>query len=190
MDKYYKQATKYLEKKDTEKALTTFIVGVDSGFHKCAYGLVKAVTTIGSFTLTEDEAISIYQKSYPKLKEMALMGDHEAMFMIGYGILQGFVEDDDEPCFYWFEKAFSLGNQDAGQALIDFAETESKFVLYDINDKPYTPEFAYILMHTIDVIRAEVDGTTLDDLGISDLLREEKLRREIHRASEDYDYEE
>ena len=113
MDKYYQRAKFCVENKDVEGALDCFVAGLERGHIKCAYGIVHAVTTYGSPTMTDEEAISIYNASYEKIKLLAEEGDTEAMVMVADGIRYGFVEDDDEPYSYWLEKAAEGGCREA-----------------------------------------------------------------------------
>ena len=185
MDKYYRKAEKYIEENDVESALTVFVSGVDHGYEKCAYGLIKTVMTFGSYVFDELEAVSIFKENYQKIKEKAENGDTEAMVMIAEGERLGFI-DDDETYFYWLEKAKSLGNKDADRILLEIEEFEEpiKILVQDEDDYEKFREVSPFGLP--DVVRAEPDATMLDDYGISDVLKEEKLRREILEASQEY----
>ena len=116
MDKYYQKAVKYLKGQDVERALTTFISGVDNGCPKCAFGVLKIAIEISTRTLTEDEAISIFNSCYDEIHSLADGGDDEAMIMVAEAIRYGIVEDED-PYFMWLWRAFELGNTDAADML-------------------------------------------------------------------------
>ena len=113
IDKYYERAQEYVENNDVEKAITTFIAGLDHGCVKCAFGVIHTLMSHRSYTMTEDEAISIFDSSYSDIKRLAEEGDTEAMVMVAEGIRYGFVEDDDEPYLFWLMKAAELGDKSA-----------------------------------------------------------------------------
>ena len=113
IDKYYEKANKLIENDEVEEAITTFIAGLDHGCVKCAYGVIHTVMNHCSYTMTEDEAISIFSSSYSKIKLLAEEGDTEAMVMVAEGIRHGFVDDYDEPYLFWLTKAAELGDKGA-----------------------------------------------------------------------------
>ena len=113
IDKYYEKANKLIENDEVEEAITTFIVGLDHGCVKCAYGVIHTVMNHCSYTMTEDEAISIFSSSYAKIKLLAQEGDTEAMVMVAEGIRYGFVDDYDEPYLFWLTRAAELGDKGA-----------------------------------------------------------------------------
>lgn len=94
-----------------EKAITHLISGLDCGYVKCSFGIAQTVMNYGSYTMTEDEAISMYCSSYSKIRLLAEEGDTEAMVMVAEGIRYGFVEDDNEPYLFWLTKAAELGDE-------------------------------------------------------------------------------
>ena len=181
MDKNYQKAVNYLNKREIEKALTTFIRGIDRGEAKCAFGVLKIVTDIGTPTFLEQEAVDIFTARYFDILAMAEDGDDEAMVMVAEAIRCGFV-DDDEPYFMWLYRARSLGNADAAAIL---AEVESAYALDYIGlDDGEFGEQALILgerglVGTEDsegfpsdggetVLLADADDLLLDDLGVYD----------------------
>ena len=113
IDKYYEKANKLIENDEAEEAITTFIAGLDHGCVKCAYGVIHTVMNHCPYTMTEDEAISIFSSSYSKIKLLAEEGDTEAMVMVAEGIRHGFVDDYDEPYLFWLTKAAELGDKGA-----------------------------------------------------------------------------
>lgn len=119
MDKYYSRAQQYIKKRETEEALTILVTGLELGHPKCAYGIVHTVVNFGSYTMSEDEAVSIFRSNYAQIKCLAEEGDTEAMVMVAEGMRYGFVdEDDSEPYIFWLTKAAESGDKDA-MALIE-----------------------------------------------------------------------
>ena len=112
-DKYYKRANRLVRDNMIEEALTAFIAGVDHGCPKCAFGLLYTVFEHGSYTLSVDEAIGIFDAFYPDIRSLADGGDDDAMVMVAQGIRYGFINDYDEPYMLWLAMAARLGNTDA-----------------------------------------------------------------------------
>lgn len=106
-----------------EDAVTAFIVGVERGFVKCAFGLCKTVISYTVYTVSEEEAISIFTEVYSELKKLA-QGDTEAMVMVAESLRLGFVDDEDEPYLFWLERAASLGNERAYAVLTELEEDD------------------------------------------------------------------
>lgn len=139
IDRYYQKANQYIAQNQIEEALTTFISGVDKGCAKCAFGILQTTITYGSYTMTEDEAISIFQSCYDGIKRLAETGDDEAMFIVAQSIRYGFVEDGDEPYLFWLQKAADLGNE---EALILMHELDSDLLpLQQPEESEDLPEF-------------------------------------------------
>ena len=102
-----------IENGEVEEAITTFVKGVDHGYFKCAYGIIHTVMNHRLYTMTDDEAISIFSSAYSDIKLLAQEGDTEAMVMVAEGIRLGFVEDDDESYLFWLTKAAECGDKSA-----------------------------------------------------------------------------
>lgn len=112
MDKYYCSALKKRERKDIEGAIDDFIAGLARGHVKCAFGLLRLICEMGSNTMGEEEAISIFSKVYPKIKEEAQAGDARSMFIVAEAVRLGFVEEEEPYGFYLCEAA-SMGDEEA-----------------------------------------------------------------------------
>lgn len=181
MDKNYKKAVGYLNKRDIEKALTTFLRGIDRGEVKCAFGVLKIVTEIGTPSFVEEEAIDIFRERYSDILAMAENGDDEAMVMVAEAIRHGFAEDC-EPYFFWLYRAKSLGNTDAAAIL---AEVESIYAFDYVGlDEPDSAELtliggedALVLSEKKvplpsekgeQVLLADADDLLLEELGVYD----------------------
>lgn len=181
MDKNYKKAVNYLKKREIEKALTTFVRGIDHGEVKCAFGILKIVTEIGTPSFVEDEAIEIFQTRYYDILAMAEDGDDEAMVIVAEAIRCGFAEDS-EPYFMWLYRAKSLGNPDAAAIL---AEVESiyafDYIGLDEGDVSSLPKIGgggtlvpgeerlpVPSDGTEQVLLADADDMLLEDLGVFD----------------------
>ena len=104
---------KQIENDEVEEAITTFIAGLDHGCVKCAFGVIHTVMNHCSYTMTDDEAISIFSSSYSDIKLLAEEGDTEAMVMVAEGIRYGFVDDDEESYLFWLTRAAELGDKGA-----------------------------------------------------------------------------
>ena len=186
---YYKRASNLLKRKEVERALTVFLQGVDKGFAKCAYGIVQAVTTQGSPTFTQEEAISIFNESYEKIKALASQGDTEAMVMVAEGIRYAFVDDEDEPYLFWLNKAKEMGNKDAEFILEEIDKLYEPITITITDDFGNSTTAELSPDETADVLHAEPDNILLEDYGIADILREEKRRAQILMSDPNYDPE-
>ena len=121
---YYKNSYKLLQEMKIERAITGFCRGLDAGCAKCAYGILDAVVNYGSHTVSEDEAIRIFQNNYPYIKSLAEERDSDAMVIIAEGVRHGFLEDADEPYFLWLHMAAELGNPKAAAILSELERDE------------------------------------------------------------------
>lgn len=141
MDKYYQRAEKYIKSNKVEKALSVFLKGLECGYKKCAYGLLKTVINMKSRTFTDDEAIDIFKSSYLSIRSMAENGDDEAMVIVAESILNGIV-DDEEPYLMWLYKASALGNERAAEILneLDLRDSESEEKFDGFIDRTLTVE--------------------------------------------------
>jgi hypothetical protein len=182
MDKYYLKALEYLEAHDVERALTAFIGGVDRGFAKCGFGILKIAVEIGTNTLTEDEALSIFLSCYDEIRLMADGGDDEAMVMVAEAIRYG-VADDDDPYFLWLWRAFELGNIAAADIL---AELDREMIaeeltlaagtaLVALSDGATDPEAAYTQNINYErkeehTLISDADPFLIEDCGIADVM--------------------
>jgi hypothetical protein len=134
IERYYIKGRALAEKNELEDAITTFLMGLGRGECKCAYGLLHALTHNCSYTMSEEEGISIFGSYYPQIKSLAQAGDTEAMFMVAEGIRLGFVEGEDEPYLFWLEKAASLGDPYAQDLLRELEETDDPLGVPDLSE--------------------------------------------------------
>lgn len=161
---YYEKAQNHVKINEVEEAITAFIAGLDRGDAKCAYGLVHTVINRGSYTVTEEEAISMFSSSYPGLRLLAREGDPEAMVMVAEGIRYGFVDEEDEPYLFWLIKAAELGHEGAMAILEEL----------DLSDDPWALPGAAVAV-TADALEGmdATDRLLLDDLpepgGVEDM---------------------
>ena len=209
IDKYYERAMDYLENDDVENAITTFISGLEHGHVKCAFGPIHTLMRCCSYTMTEDEAISIFTSSYLKIKLLAQNGDTEAMVMVAEGIRYGFVEDDDEPYFFWLVRAAELGDKRAIAILEELDVPDNPWPLPGTT--PFITAEARDSMDATDLILlddhlyseyleniTEVELTTEEDkstnepdyilyeeLGINAYLKEKKRQYELRKCRDD-----
>lgn len=160
IDKYYKTATTYLQHNNVERAITAFVAGLDNGSVKCAYGVLSAVTKYKSHTLTDDEALDIFESNYKDIKKLAEDGDAEAMVMVAESIKNGFAEDD-EPYMYWIQRASESGD---AVAISLIREEEDDGDDSDLFDEKTADKFVDQLKDT--VLQSDPDETVLDDLGL------------------------
>ena len=160
------------ELSDTERRISSFIKGLDGGDPKCAFRLLDTVINVGSTTVTEDEAISIFQSAYPGIKALAEGDDTEAMLMVADGIRYGFV-DDDEPYMYWISRASALGNAKAAERSELHLNDESLAVVpvseQILKDCEIPDECVLI---------ADADFLVREELGINDHLDESRKKRD------------
>ena len=186
-------ATKALQSKtsDIERRISSFIKRFDRGDPKCAFRLLDTVINVGSITVTEDEAILIFQSAYQDIKALAEDGDTEAMLMVADGIRYGFV-DDEEPYMYWISRASALGNAKAAEAEAEFDREENPLYLPDpvnaaeryVNDEslavvPVSENTANDSEIPDDrVLIADADFLVREELGINDYLDEPRKKRE------------
>ena len=201
IDKYYKKASLYIESRDVERAITLFISGLERGCHKCAYGIVRAVTSFGSYTMTDDEAISIFISSYPNIKLLAEEGDTEAMVMVAEGVRYGFV-DDEEPYELWLNKASELGNEDADAILRElglrddwelpdemYLALDSVLDFMDDTDRlllDYHSKAEEELDDSDDhALIAELDDELSEQFGINLILKERQRSYELEKCRDD-----
>lgn len=204
IDTYYRKAIRFIELGDTEEAITAFISGVDHGFVKCAYGLLDTVIRYGSFTVTEDEAISVFESNYPSLRLVAEEGDAEAMVMVAEGIRLGFVDDEDEPYLYWLKRAESLGEPKAYEILDELDESDDPFALPVADPEMGEPTDDSDLLLLDDPTDgwddlsdvpedvaplAEPDWMVNEELGIDYLLKRRAYLEELMKARDTYSYE-
>jgi hypothetical protein len=164
---------------------------------------LDAVLNNGSTTVTEDEAISIFQSAYPAIKSLAEGGDTEAILMVAEGIRYGFV-DDDEPYMYWVSRASALGDAKADKLLDEYDREESPLYLPDpanaaerskmhINDESLAvvPVSERILkdceIPDECVLISEADYLVREELGINDYLDEVRKKRDKLSADGWYD---
>ena len=178
MDRYYKRAMEHLRMEDREGAIDCFVAGIERGYHKCAYGLLRLVTERGSLTFTEGEAVSIFESSYEKIKEIATQGDTEAMVMVAQAMRLGFIDDESETYFLWLEMAKRKGSRVAERLLAQIEEMEAEEEQAPKEEDEWGELIIKPNQFGLDVagIRAEPDKTMLDDLGVADMLRQHALR--------------
>ena len=158
--------------------------------------------SVGSITVTEDEAISIYQSAYPGIKALAEGGDTEAMLMVADGIRYGFV-DDDEPYMYWISRASALGDAEALRAESEYDRAESVICLSSPSSMPegyaqHANDEALAIVPVGEglpmdseipdecVPIADADFLVREELGIDDYLRERRMENNPN-VSEWYD---
>ena len=161
------------------------------------------VLNSGSITVTEDEAISIFQSAYPDIKALGEGGDTEAMLMVAEGIRNGFV-DDDEPYMYWVSGASALGDAKADKLLDEYDREESPLYLPSPETMPerYAQDTKDDVLAVVPVsekilnigeipdecvLIADADFLVRDELGIDDYLRERQMEKNSMNVSEWYD---
>ena len=189
IDKYYKKALKQIESDQIEKAITTFISGLDHGFVKCAYGILHTVTELGSYTVAEDEAIDIFSSNYQSIKHLAEEGDSEAMVMVAYGILNGFVDDEDEPYMLWLTRAASLGNTDAAALLRDNGYGGCVELSDTLGSEELPSEREINAISMLDrTLTSDADYVIGEFYGINEHCKSQRIRRELDKSKEDYSY--
>ena len=193
-DQYYKKGMDLIERNEVEQAITAFITGLDQGECKCAYGILHAVTHFCSYTMSEEEGVSIFDTAYPQIKSLAQEGDSEAMFMAADGIRLGFVEDADEPYLFWLEKAAALGDPRAIDVLQDLDDTADPWGLPDVSKYLAGEEMdetdMLLLeqsMEDIDlpeehVLLDEPDFVLREQFGINDHLKRKEMRYELMKC--------
>jgi hypothetical protein len=164
---------------------------------------LDVVLNNGSITVTEDEAISIFQSAYPDIKALAGGGDTEAMLMVAEGIRYGFV-DDDEPYMYWVSRASALGDAKADKILDEYDREESPLYLPSPETMPerYEQDTKDDVLAVVPVgekklnigeipdecvLIADADFLVRDELGIDDYLRERQMEKNSMNVSEWYD---
>ena len=157
----------------------------------------------GSTTVSEDEAISIFQSAYQDIKSLAEGGDTEAMLMVAEGIRYGFV-DDDEPYMYWVSRASALGDTKADKLLDEYDREESPLYLPSPETMPerYGKDTKDDVLAVVPmsekklnigeitdecVLIADADFLVRDELGIDDYLRERQMEKNSMNVSEWYD---
>ena len=157
----------------------------------------------GSITVTEDEAISIFQSAYQDIKSLADGGDTEAMLMVAEGIRYGFV-DVDEPYMYWVSRASALGDAKADKLLDEYDREESPLYLPSPETMPerYGQDTKDDVLAVVPVsekklnigeipnecvLIADADFLVRDELGIDDYLRERQMEKNSMNVSEWYD---
>ena len=157
----------------------------------------------GSITVTEDEAISIFQSFYPNIKAIAEGGDTEAMLMVAEGIRYGFV-DDDEPYMYWISRASALGDAKAVKLSEEYDREESPLYLPSPESMPerygqHTKDDVLAVVPMSEkilnigeipdecVFMADADFLVREELGIDDYLRERRMEKNSINVSEWYD---
>jgi hypothetical protein len=184
----------HMERNEVEQAITAFMVGLDRGECKCAYGIIHTLTHDCSYTMSEEEGISIFRAAYPDIKRLAEKGDAEAMRMVAEGIRLGFVEDEDEPYLYWLTKAASLGNSCAEDLLRELDEGDDPFALPDLSEcllEGGADETDLLLLaqdaQDIDlpeehVLLAEPDFVLREQFGINDYLKRKEMRYELMKC--------
>ena len=196
MTSNYERAKRLIERGETEKGLTVFIKGVDNGECKCAYGIVRCVTQLGSLTLSVDEAISIFAESYADIFELAEEGDDEAMVMIAEAMRYGFVEEGDDPYFMWLCKAAEVGNEEAVRIIAELDEiysiadliavptqstSETSLIAYRgagaLTVKDADEKEAEVILRDAPLI-AEPDFALLEEVGIIDYLKDRQRQRD------------
>ena len=198
---YYKDSYKLLNEMKIERAITGFCRGLDTGCAKCAYGILDAVVNCGSHTMSEDEAIRIFQNNYPYIKSLAEEGDSDAMVIMAESIRHGFSEDD-EPYFLWLHMASALGNPKAA-ALLSELEIDELPALQaaqrssadlpvaagaslpmatgatNIGEEVYDPSSEVVLM-------SEPDFLLREELGLIPAAASERDLGEIMKSSAEY----
>ena len=113
-----------------------------------------------SHTLTDDEALYIFESNYKDIKKLAEDGDAEAMVMVAESIKNGFAEDD-EPYMYWIQRASESGD---AVAISLIREEEDDGDDADLFDEKTADKFVDQLKDT--VLQSDPDETVLDDLGL------------------------
>ena len=210
MNKYYEKAQRYIDAHDVEEAITAFISGLERGDCKCAYGIVRAVMQFGSYTMTDDEAISIFASSYSEIRLLAEEGDTEAMVMVAEGIRYGFVDDDDEePYLFWLFKAAALGDKDALSIIEELDLPSGAFalpsaasvvtnevfesmdeidhLLLDTQTEGDSVEWIEDLMPETEdhVLLDQADWAIREDCGINDYLKTKEREYELRKCRDD-----
>ena len=204
MDKYYAKAHRYFLAKRSEEAITTFLAGLDRGHVKCAYGIIRTVMNLGSYTMSYDEAISIFDSSFSSIKLLAEEGDTEAMVIVAEGMRYGFVDCDDEPYFFWLTKAAELGDADAAAILAELDALYSPIALPPASSS--TDGTASVALTSFGgcldltfaegieaedepvsecVLIDEPDWLVYEELGIGDYLREQGRQYELRKCRDD-----
>ena len=209
IDKYYKRAMGYLKNDDVENAITTFFSGLERGHVKCAFGPIHTLMRYRSYTMTEDEAISIFASSYLKIKLLAQNGDTEAMVIVAEGIRYGFVEDDDEPYLFWLTRAAELGDKSAMTIIEELDTPDNPWQLPTTT--PFINDEALSSMDATDLIlfdeclysdnvdnitdfeltpeedesTNEPDYVLYEELGINAYLKEKKRQYELRKCRDD-----
>ena len=206
---YMKSAKDRLAAGDFEGAISAFLRGTDRGFPKCAFGLLQTVLEKEVHTMGEDEAVAIFKKAYPKIRRLADTGDAEAMMIVGQGIRLGLVEDEDEPYFFWLERAAALGNEEAFELLSDMDPTLAfglptptlptvgepdgiDALLLDCG----APSLSFgelvgglsSLLAREQVLIVDEDREVFDELGITELRKRNERERELAKSKGDDNY--
>ena len=193
-ERYYKKGKDLIERNEVEKAITAFIVGLDRGECKCAYGILHAVTHFCSYTVSEEEGASIFSATYPQIKSLAQGGDPEAMVMVAEGTRLGFVEDEDEPYLYWLTKAAALGDLHADAILRELEESDDPFGLPDlsaylIGEGGDETDLLLLAQDAEDIdlpeehaLLGEPDFVLREQFGINDYLKRKEMRYELMKC--------
>ena len=193
---YYTKGMEHMERNEVEEALTTLIAGLERGESKCAFGILHAVTHFCSYTVSEEEGISIFRASYPQIKSLAQGGDPEAMVMVAEGIRLGFVGEEDEPYLYWLTKAAALGDLHADAILRELEESDDPFGLPDlsaylIGEGGDETDLLLLAQDAEDidlpeehVLLEEPDFVLREQFGIDEYLKRKKVRYELMKCQD------
>lgn len=185
-----------MERNEVEEALTTLIAGLERGESKCAFGILHAVTHFCSYTVSEEEGITIFKTYSPCIRSLAQAGDTEAMVMVAEGTRLGFVEDEDEPYLYWLTKAAALGDLHADAILRELEESDDPFALPDLSEcllEGGADETDLLLLaqdaEDIDlpeehVLLEEPDFVLREQFGIDEYLKRKKVRYELMKCQD------
>ena len=191
IDSYYKKATKIIQEackllrdsdrvRGIENAITVFMSGINRGDPKCAYGILDVVMHHGSYTISDNEAASIYRASFPEIKLLAQNGDAEAMVMVAQGLRYGIVQDEEYPYAFWLSEAVRLGNEWATTVIKDIEDGGEPWVLAESTEA--ISDNMLKGMDATDMLLFDY-GADLDDLDIpSNELQESVLLSETDWA--------
>ncbi len=218
IDSYYKKATKIIQEackllrdsdrvRGIENAITVFMSGINRGDPKCAYGILDVVMHQGTYTISDNEAASIYRASFPEIKLLAQNGDAEAMVMVAQGLRYGIVQDEEYPYAFWLSEAVRLGNEWATTVIKDIEDGGEPWVLAEsteaISDNmlkgmdstdmllfDYGADLDDLDIHSNElqesVLFSEPDWKFKEQYGINSYIKKKDQEAELNKSGEDY----
>jgi hypothetical protein len=132
---YYKKGERLIKSRDAERAIDAFVSGLERGDPKCAFGIYYTVAIVGSVTMTIYEAENIFNERYDEIRDLADMGDAEAMVILAESARYGFSDADEEPYMLRLYAAAALGSEKAKAIIADIkAEDEERISLPEADE--------------------------------------------------------